>query len=79
MVATARPGEEEAHVRALGAAETVDWSKDTAAAVRELHPDGVDGVIDLVSRDPGSFSITVGSPVQAVPRSILWVRPGRCW
>ena len=56
MVATARPGQEEAHVRAFGARETVDWSKDTDAAVRELYPDGVDGVIDLVSRDPSSFS-----------------------
>ena len=60
VVATATPGEEEAHVRALGAAETVDWSTDTAAAMRELHPAGVDGVIDLVSRDPGSFSAIAG-------------------
>ena len=59
-VATARPGEEEAYVRVLGGAETADWSADTVSAVRELHPEGVDGVVDLVSRDPGGFSATAG-------------------
>ena len=60
MIATARPGEDQSHVRSLGAAETVDWSAGTEAAVRELHPEGVDGVIDLVSLDPASFSAVAG-------------------
>jgi NADPH:quinone reductase len=60
VVATARPGEEEAHVRASGAVEAVDWSQDTVAAVRTLHADGVDGVVDLISRDPSSFSVVAG-------------------
>ena len=50
VVATARPGAEEEHVRGLGAVETIDWSAgDTGAAVRERHPNGVDALLDLVS------------------------------
>jgi NADPH:quinone reductase-like Zn-dependent oxidoreductase len=57
VVATARPGEEAAHVRELGAAEFVDWSAgDLPAAVRGLHPDGVDGIVDLVTRDRDAFT-----------------------
>ena len=43
------------YVRDLGATETVDRSGDVAAALRDRHPDGIDGLIDLVSRDPGGF------------------------
>ncbi len=51
-VATARPGEEEAHVRQLGASSTLDWStNDLPVAVRALYPEGITGVIDLVTRD----------------------------
>lgn len=56
VVATARPGEESEHVLSLGASHTVDWSKDTIAEVRATYPDGVDGVVDLISRDPATFS-----------------------
>lgn len=50
VVATARPGAEEEHVRAMGADEWVDWSAgDTAASLRERHPDGVEALLDLVS------------------------------
>lgn len=55
VIATARPGDEEAHVRSLGADDTVDWSAgEVAASVRKLSSD-VRGVIDLVSRDRESF------------------------
>ncbi|MGW0193925.1 NADP-dependent oxidoreductase [Nonomuraea sp. NPDC003201] len=57
VVATARPGAEEQHVRALGATDTVDWSGDVAADVRKRFLDGVGGVVDLVSRDPGIFRV----------------------
>lgn len=58
VVASARPGAEEEHVRALGATETVDWSLgDAPAAVRAMRPRGVDGVVDLVSRDPEAFRV----------------------
>jgi NADPH2:quinone reductase len=51
IIATARPGESEAYIRALGADEVVDWTSDVASAVRALRPDGVDGLVDLVRRD----------------------------
>lgn len=47
VIATAKPGEEEEFVRALGAASTVDYGADVTDAVRALHPDGVDAVIHL--------------------------------
>jgi NADPH2:quinone reductase len=47
--------EDEQYLGDLGAAEVVDREGDGAAAVRARHPDGVDAVIDLVSRDPGAF------------------------
>jgi NAD(P)-dependent dehydrogenase (short-subunit alcohol dehydrogenase family) len=78
VVATARPGEEETHVCALGATETVDWSEDDVAAVRGLHPDGVDGVVDLVSRDPAGSPSWPDSPGRMAPRSppSVWRRAG---
>jgi NADPH:quinone reductase-like Zn-dependent oxidoreductase len=56
VLATARPGEEQRHVRGLGATDVVDWSAgDVARRVRELCPHGIDGLIDLVSFDPSAF------------------------
>jgi NADPH:quinone reductase-like Zn-dependent oxidoreductase len=52
VVATARPGEEEAFVRGLGASEAVDYSAgDVAGAIRTSYADGVTALIDLVNRD----------------------------
>ena len=51
VIATAKPGEEDTHVRALGAAETVDYSDDVVEALRARFPDGVDVLIDVVNRD----------------------------
>lgn len=72
VIATALP-EDEAWIRGLGAAETVDYSGDVPATVRERHPEGVDGLIvavhvgeemgalsDLVG-DGGKVASTVGS------------------
>ena len=51
MVATAHPGDEEALVRSLGAAETVDYAgASTVDLLRERYPDGVAALIDLVDR-----------------------------
>ncbi|MGP6177748.1 NADP-dependent oxidoreductase [Microbacterium sp. A196] len=56
VIATARTGEEERHVRELGATHTVDWTtEDVTEAILQLRPGGADGVIDLISRDPDSF------------------------
>jgi NADPH:quinone reductase-like Zn-dependent oxidoreductase len=52
VIATARPGDEEAFVRRLGAADTIDYSAgDVAEAVRARFPDGVTALIDVVNRD----------------------------
>lgn len=51
VIATAR-AEDQAYLRSLGAAETVDYTQgDVVAAVRAAHPDGIDAVLDLVSDD----------------------------
>jgi NADPH:quinone reductase-like Zn-dependent oxidoreductase len=50
VVATARP-DEEAFVRELGAADTIDYSAGSVAgAVRSRYPDGVAALIDLVDQ-----------------------------
>jgi NADPH:quinone reductase-like Zn-dependent oxidoreductase len=59
VTASVRPGDEP-FVTELGASETVDHTDDVAAAIRERHPDGIDGLIDLVSRDPAGFASLVG-------------------
>lgn len=58
-IASVRPGDE-GFVTELGASETVDYTRDVAAATRDRHPDGVDGLIDLVNRDPAGFASMVG-------------------
>jgi NADPH:quinone reductase-like Zn-dependent oxidoreductase len=53
VLATARPAEAE-YVRGLGAAHVLDYtSGDLAALARELHPEGLDTVIDLVNAGEG--------------------------
>jgi NADPH:quinone reductase-like Zn-dependent oxidoreductase len=57
VIASARPGAEEDHVRALGADEVVDWSDgDLAARVRAAHPGGVQGLVDVVTDTPERFA-----------------------
>jgi NADPH:quinone reductase-like Zn-dependent oxidoreductase len=51
VIATARAGDEETFVRALGASATVDYSiGDVAEAIRALYPEGVTALIDTVNR-----------------------------
>lgn len=59
VIATARAGDED-FVTALGAAETVDYTGDLTSAVRDRYPDGLDGLIDLVNRDPAAFASLSG-------------------
>lgn len=47
VIATAQPGHEVDHVRALGAADTVDYTGDLTASVVALRPDGVHAVVHL--------------------------------
>jgi NADPH:quinone reductase-like Zn-dependent oxidoreductase len=49
VIATAKAAEAR-RIRALGAAETIDYTGvDVAAAVRELHPDGIPALFDIVN------------------------------
>jgi len=62
VIATARPGEETAHVRALGADEVVDWSDgDLATSVRAVRSAGVTAVVDVVTRDREVLARLTGS------------------
>jgi NADPH:quinone reductase-like Zn-dependent oxidoreductase len=45
VIATARPGEDAAFVRDLGASHTVDYTGDVAAQVGAIRPNGVDAVL----------------------------------
>jgi NADPH:quinone reductase-like Zn-dependent oxidoreductase len=47
VVATARPGEDDAYLRDLGARDTVDFTGDVPAAVAALRPDGIHAVVHL--------------------------------
>jgi NADPH2:quinone reductase len=76
VIATATTAEQ-AYMRGLGADELVDYrSNDVAEAVKRSHPDGVDGVLDLVSSAadlerisgvlrPGGRLVTTITPVNA--------------
>lgn len=59
VVATVRPGDE-GFVTGLGAAETVDYTGDIIATVRDRYPDGIDAVIDAVNRDHDAFAAFAG-------------------
>jgi NADPH:quinone reductase-like Zn-dependent oxidoreductase len=55
VIASVRPGDEE-FVADLGAVETVDYTGDVVATIRERHPGGIDAVIDAVNRDHDTFA-----------------------
>lgn len=87
VVATARDGDERL-VRGLGAHDFVPAGADLAASVRELAPDGVDGVLDTAVlraqalaavRDGGRFVALVVGGEPAHERDIavttVWTRP----
>ena len=74
VIASARPGADDAFVRSLGAAETIDHTQPGLGdTVRSLAPDGLTGLIDAVSRgeafmalaalvrDGGRASTTLGA------------------
>ncbi len=59
VVATHQPGDEE-RIRGLGAADVIDYTKGTEAALASRYPGGIDCVIDVFDRDPAAFDALVG-------------------
>jgi NADPH:quinone reductase len=59
VIAPALP-EDHDYLRGLGVSELIDRNTDLAAAVREAHPDGVDTLLDVVSRTPDASLLAEG-------------------
>jgi NADPH:quinone reductase len=68
--------EDSGYLRGLGVAELVDRNADTATAVREAHPDGVDAILDVVSRSPDAALLKDGGRL-ASPLGAAGEGPGR--
>lgn len=75
VIATAATADEAQLVTKLGAAQTVDYTGDVAAQVRELHPEGVDVVLHFagpskavapVVKPGGTFTSTMLQTTEGV-------------
>lgn len=68
VVAPALP-EDDAYLRGLGVSEIVDREGDVTSAVRAARPDGIDAILDVVSREPDASLLRPGgrlaSPIGA--------------
>lgn len=77
VIAPALP-EDEAYLRDLGVSDVIPRHGDVAAAVRELVPDGVDALIDLVNYVPGSYDAALKDGARASsPTGAAGDGPGR--
>lgn len=80
VIAPALP-EDEDYLRGLGVGELLERDADTAAAVRERHPYGVDALLDLVSYAPDGFDANAATLKAggraASPNSAAGDGPGR--
>jgi NADPH:quinone reductase len=78
------------YLRGLGVAEVLDRNGDIVTAVREHHPDGVDALLDLVSRSPeelngyaavvrdgGAIASSAGAAGDGRGRTNVGALPGR--
>jgi NADPH:quinone reductase-like Zn-dependent oxidoreductase len=70
VIATARPGDEDAFVREFGAERTVDWSGDMDAGMRTVAPDGVDAVLHLAG-DPRQL-VTLLAPGGCLASTLMF-------
>jgi len=77
VIGTAQPGQEDEYVRSLGAAHTVGYTGDIAAAVRAIAPQGVDKVLHAAGeaaalgatlKAGGTLASTRGASAQEVGR-----------
>jgi NADPH2:quinone reductase len=75
VIAPALP-EDHDHLRGLGVSELIDRGSDVGAAVRELHPDGVDALLDNVSQTPAASLLKDGGRL-ASPIGAAGEGPGR--
>jgi NADPH:quinone reductase-like Zn-dependent oxidoreductase len=58
VIASSAPGDED-FLTGLGAKETVDYTAEDAdlpTTIAQRYPDGLDGFVDLVNRDPAAFA-----------------------
>jgi NADPH:quinone reductase-like Zn-dependent oxidoreductase len=75
VIAPALP-EDHDYLRGLGVKELVDRNDDVAAAVRDAHPDGVEAILDVVSREPDTALLREGGRL-ASPLGAAGDGPGR--
>jgi NADPH:quinone reductase-like Zn-dependent oxidoreductase len=84
VIGTARPGQEEEYVRGLGAAHTVDYTGDIAAAVKVIAPQGVDKVLHAAGdaaalgatlKAGGTIASTLGATAEQIGRQDVTVAP----
>jgi NADPH2:quinone reductase len=80
VIAPAMP-DDEVFLRGVGVSDLIERGGDVAAAVRERHPGGVDGLIDLVSYSPDDFNANAAGLKEggraATPLSAAGDGPGR--
>jgi NADPH:quinone reductase-like Zn-dependent oxidoreductase len=84
VIGTARPTQEEEYVRGLGAAQTVDYTGDLAAAVQAIAPQGVDKVLHAAGdaaalgttlKAGGTIASTRGASAEEIGRNDVTVAP----
>lgn len=80
VIAPAMP-DDEVFLRGVGVSDLIERGGDVAAAVRERHPGGVDGLIDLVSYSTDDFNANAAGLKEggraATPLSAAGDGPGR--
>jgi len=75
VIAPALPDDHD-YLHGLGVGELVDRDADVAAALRDTQPDGVDGLLDVVSRTPDASLLKKGGRL-ASPLGAAGEGPGR--
>ena len=68
--------EDREYLLGLGASEVIDRNADLGASIRETYPDGVDALLDLVSRAPDAAVLKQGGRL-ASPIGAAGEGPGR--